>query len=136
LDYTLDDGRSLIYDVTYDGSRSWNLGLFEPLPPGVQEPWKPASRWGRRNPQTKRKAVWRDSSPRRYTAFAVSPDVLLAAGQTQSKPVLAAIEIRDGKTIWQQNLPATPVKGGVAVDHAGRIAIALEGGQVLCFVAE
>ncbi len=133
LDYTFPDRKSLIYDASYEGSRFSNLALFEPLPPGAQEPWKPASRWGRRNPPSKRKAVWQDNSGRRYTGFAASPHILLAAGHARSKPILAAIDIKDGSTVWQQELPATPVKGGVAVDHGGRIVVSLEGGQVLCF---
>jgi len=39
----------------------------------------------------------------------------------------------DGSELWTQPLPAEPVRWGLALDAAGRIAVALQGGQVLCF---
>ena len=37
------------------------------------------------------------------------------------------------KYLWQQPLPAEPVRWAVAVDAQGRIVVALRNGQVLCF---
>ena len=42
------------------------------------------------------------------------------------------IQIKDGKTIWRQALPAPVVKDGLAVDSQARIVAALENGQVVC----
>jgi hypothetical protein len=61
---------------------------------------------------------------------------LLAAGDSPAGgPVtssLEAIRIQDGQTIWSRELPASAVKGGVAIDSQARIVVALENGQVIC----
>lgn len=69
--------------------------------------------------------------------FVVSEDRLLGAGHPDEKPeesFLAAINVKDGTDVWLQKLPAVAVKGGTAVDASGRILVALENGQLLCFV--
>jgi hypothetical protein len=40
--------------------------------------------------------------------------------------------LEDGSDLWYEKLPAAVVKGGTAVDHAGRIFAALDDGRVLC----
>jgi hypothetical protein len=42
--------------------------------------------------------------------------------------------VKDGSDLWVEKLPATAVKGGVAVDAEGKILVSLENGQLLCFV--
>ena len=80
--------------------------------------------------------MWEDKSERRFTSFVVSKDRLLAAGhsaQTPDQPFLAAMNIADGRDAWLQPLPADAVKGGAAIDHAGRVFVTLENGQLLCY---
>jgi outer membrane protein assembly factor BamB len=48
---------------------------------------------------------------------------------------LVAFSIENGRQLWAQGLPGTPVPWGLAIDRAGRVIVALEGGQVLCFGA-
>ncbi len=139
LDHTFDDGKTLSHDASYEGSQFTNLSLLGPLPPGTPKTQKLASRWGRRGNKIKRDTVWQDKSNRRFTSFVVAPGTLLAAGHIdaeQPTPFLTAISTKDGKDVWQQELPANVVKGGTAVDHAGRIVLALEDGKIVCFAAK
>jgi outer membrane protein assembly factor BamB len=46
---------------------------------------------------------------------------------------LVARELQQGQVLWTQPLPAPPAPWGLAVDRNGRVLIALENGQVLCF---
>ncbi|MCX7827036.1 MAG: PQQ-binding-like beta-propeller repeat protein, partial [Verrucomicrobiae bacterium] len=62
-------------------------------------------------------------------AFALCRNAALVATAAE----LAALDLQDGRTLWTQPLPARPVAWGVAVDHAGRVVVTLEGGQVVCF---
>ena len=83
------------------------------------------------------KDLWKDKADRRFTSFVVTEDRLLGAGHPDGKPeesFLAAINVKDGADLWVENLPATAVKGGVAVDASGKIFVSLENGQLLCFV--
>jgi outer membrane protein assembly factor BamB len=65
-------------------------------------------------------------------AFAVCKNAVIAADSKE----LFALDIKDGKTLWTQPLPAAPVAWGVAVNRHGQILITLEGGRVLCFAEE
>ncbi|MBM4031281.1 MAG: hypothetical protein FJ291_05785 [Planctomycetes bacterium] len=139
LDHTLADGRTLSYEPLYDGSRHAPLALLRPVPAGQQPPqpgWRLA--WRRPNdpPKPTREAVWTDPARRQFNAFVVTPGVLLAAGQgapgSGARPFVTAIAIDDGSEIWRHELPAPPVKGGLAVDRGGRIFASLADGRVLC----
>jgi len=44
-----------------------------------------------------------------------------------------AMNIKDGSDAWIYPISANAVKGGAAIDHAGRIFISLETGELLCF---
>ncbi len=140
LDHTFRDGRSLTYDVTYEGSRQPPLALLGPYPAGVQKPPKPASRWRMpafRRGQPRPKVVWQDKSGRRFNSFIVSGDTLLAAAQISAPDatttILTAVNVEDGSDLWSLELPAAVVKGGTAIDHQGRIVVALENGRIVCF---
>jgi outer membrane protein assembly factor BamB len=138
LDYAFRDGRSLVYDASYEGALHGSLAL---LPAGAPKPRKPQSRWGylrrRREPQ---QHVWLDGTGRQFSGFAVTDDVLLAAGERPSggrlQALVAAVNVRDGTDLWRHNLSAKPVKGGLAVNHDGRIFVTLENGQVVCLAAD
>ena len=46
---------------------------------------------------------------------------------------LVAQGLQDKTPLWEQPLPAEPVRWGIAVDAQGRVLVALRTGQVLCF---
>ncbi|REK26515.1 MAG: hypothetical protein DWQ45_14185 [Planctomycetota bacterium] len=140
LEHTCGDGRTLCHDASYEGSLFGNLALQEPLPDGTPRPKKEAARWIRRNPKDPQPVnVWEDDQQRRFTSFIVSSERLLVAGHPDAKPdaaFLAAINIDDGTTAWEIDLPAQAVKGGATLDHTGRVYVSLENGQLLCFTPE
>ena len=137
LEHTCGDGRTLCHDASYEGSLFGNLALQEPLPDGAPRPKKQASRWYRRNPKDPQPvSVWEDQQQRRFTSFIVSEDQLLVTGHPEAdhdQCFLASINIEDGATTWEIDLPSQAVKGGTALDHEGRVYISLENGQLLCF---
>ena len=137
LEYTCEDGRTLCHDASYEGSQFTNLALEKPLPAGVPRDLKEASRWARRGRDVPvPEKVWEDKSERRFTSFVISGERLLVTGhaaRTPDEPVLAAMKIDDGSDAWVERLPAQAVKGGTAVDGAGRVYVALEDGRMVCF---
>ncbi|MBN2451816.1 MAG: PQQ-binding-like beta-propeller repeat protein [Lentisphaeria bacterium] len=138
LDCPLPDGSALEYDITYEGSRHGRLRRLAPLPPGASRPGKPLSRWGwpPRNAASM-PAVWESPTDRRYTAFVVASNVLLAAGDTSREgrtvPFLAAVRLEDGADLWVHELPGLPVRGGLAVDRSGQVYVSFEDGGMACF---
>ena len=141
LEYKCSDGNTLCHDASYEGSLFGNLSLQTPLSPGTRGMVKDAARdFLRRRGRAGAapKSLWTDKADRRFTSFVVNEDALLGAGHPDGKPTesfLAAINVQDGTDRWIQKLPATPVKGGVAMDSTGRILVSLENGQLLCFIA-
>ena len=136
VDYTCQDGCSLIHDASYEGSLFTSLALHEPLPAGVNKPRKEASRWIRRRGGKPPKVLWEDKKARRFTGIVVSPRTMLSAGHVDAQPnncFLAATRIKDGSDQWLKKLPANAVKGGVALTPGARIYVVLENGQLLCF---
>ena len=49
------------------------------------------------------------------------------------KSEIVAMNLQDGRILWTQPLPASPVPWGLAVDRDGRTIVTLEDGKVLCF---
>jgi outer membrane protein assembly factor BamB len=137
LEATLPDGRLLAHDSSYEGS--WQSALAM-LPAGTQEEHKPLSRWGlqwRRGAPPA--ALWRLPAERRFSAFIVGAELLLAAEHSGADPQdhwsLVAIRLQDGTEAWREALPAAVVRGGLATAAGGRIIVTLEDGQVICFGA-
>ncbi|WP_372897437.1 hypothetical protein, partial [Stieleria sp.] len=138
LDYQCSDGCQLSHDASYEGSQFVNLARQQPLAPGTPKPYKEAARWVRRGGEAP-KAIWQDTGNRRFTSFAVTDETLLATGHpdgNESDAFLVSINTRDGSDNWIKPLPALAVKGGVSIDHQGRISVALENGQLLRFTPE
>lgn len=137
LAHKLGDGNTLVHDASYEGSVFGNLALETPPPPGVKGMNKDAARdFLRRRGRKIPKHVWRDGRNRRFTAFAVAEDQLLATGhaeQTPDKPFLVSIDVETGEDRWVLDLPADAVKGGLAVDAAGRAFVTTENGRLLSF---
>ncbi len=137
LDHTMPDGSWLYHDASYEGAMFNNLTLQMPLPAGKRRPYKQAARWPIRPQRAASPIRWKDLKNRRFTGLIVCAEKrILAAGHRDGMPqscFLAAIDITSGKDVWRKKLPALPVKGGVAIDSKGRIFVALENGQLLCF---
>ena len=138
LSHTLSNGKELIYDASYEGSVHSRLSLMAPLPPGMPPPLKQEARWPQRPPKGQpRPTLWSDSTHSRFHSFIVTPDGLLTAGEVPVaapvEPFLAAIDIATGRDLWREKLPAAAVRGGTAIDHYGRIIVALNNGQIVAF---
>ena len=140
LEYQCDDGCVLTHDASYEGNFFSRLELQRPLPKGAKKPTKDAANdFLRRRGKLPPKFVWRDPGDRRFTGFIVSKDQLVTAGHTgvdDRTAFLAAVNVKDGKDVWRVKLPSDAVKGGTAIDHRGRIYVALENGQLLCFAPQ
>ena len=50
-----------------------------------------------------------------------------------TKSEIVALNLKNGKLIWNNPLPASPVSFGLAVDRDGRVIVTLEDGRILCF---
>ena len=139
LEHKCIDGNTLCHDASYEGSLFGNLGLETPLPPGTEGINKDAARdflRRRGKGDTDAEYIWRDEQDRRFTSFVVTKNQLLATGHAEKSPdspFLVAINVADGTDLWRKDLPADAVKGGAAVDAAGRVFVTLENGQLMCF---
>ena len=62
---------------------------------------------------------------------------MIAAGPVgeaaRSRPLVAAVQLKDGSDLWREDLPAPVVRNGAAIDHAGRVFVALDDGRLECF---
>jgi len=134
FEHTFDDGNTLSYDASYEGSQHADLALLAPFPPGTPEDAVARRRTALRPEMVRREALWQKPDLL-FRSFILAPDALLAAGQIgyEGGFFLAAIDVKDGNEFWRVPLPAAPVKDGTAVDHRGRIFVSLTDGQVLCF---
>jgi outer membrane protein assembly factor BamB len=142
LEHTLDDGRVLSHDANYEGLYFMNLALRKPAAPGAKKIFKDAAGEFIRRENRKRgvgskaRDIWEDKANRRFNSFIVSGKGLIATGHPDQKPgesFLASINIEDGSDRWLKKLPAPAVKGGSAIDAAGRILVVLENGEMICF---
>jgi outer membrane protein assembly factor BamB len=126
LHHSFPDGTSLRYEASYEGSRHSPLARLAPPAPNAPQ--------GRRAPRPK--ALW-ERGGGRYNGLIVAPETVLAAGQAGTGgSFLAAISLKDGSDRWRESLPAAPVKGGLAVDHAARIYVSLRDGRIVCYSGE
>mgnify|MGYP001167760506 CR=1 FL=1 len=140
LDHSFPDGRSLVFDASYEGNRFTWLTLVAPLPPGSSKVKKDAARWGtRRGWSEKRKVLWQDKKARRFSGLIVAPEKIIATGDAGARkraPFFSLIRTETGEEVWSEPLPSLPVKGGLAIDADGRILVSLASGQVLCYRAD
>ncbi len=140
LHHTFRDGRTLRYSPSYDGSQPELLRVLEPAAAATPVPDRKGNvRRDAAGREPERKPVWQTQQPRLFTAFIITPEILLASGPNpdeQQEPTLSALRLSDGSPLWQKPLAALPVKGGLAIDQRKRIVVALENGEVLCFAAD
>ncbi|MBI4657406.1 MAG: PQQ-binding-like beta-propeller repeat protein [Verrucomicrobia bacterium] len=83
--------------------------------------------WGRPRAQGP-DPLWEFES-KESVAVALANNALVVARPSE----IAALSLENGRPLWAQALPGTPVPWGLAVDRNGRVIVTLEGGQVLCF---
>ncbi len=103
------------------------LGL---LPPGARLEAKP-------------KPVWTSRPFQENAALAVAENLVITSGLdrrlSDSGEIvaetygIAALDLKDGTSVWRETLPAAPVGWGLAIDREGRILAALRDGRVLSF---
>jgi outer membrane protein assembly factor BamB len=84
------------------------------------------------------KPVWQQQPINRIAAVAITPNAILLAGNQDPvktgdspKPLLLALNTRDGSPLWSHSLPALPSSWGLLVDRTGRVIVSLEDGRVL-----
>ncbi len=74
------------------------------------------------------KPLW-ETDFRDSVAVALGRNALVVARPSD----VVAFDLETGRPRWTHMLPGTPVPWGLALDRAGRVLVALEGGQILCF---
>ena len=131
LSHRLTDGNVLSYQASPQGDRHTRLALETPK--SAQRPGADSTTVRRAAPR--QASVWQDGSGRRFNAFVISPAVLLAASQDAGggHPTLSAIDVRTGRQIWQEQLGACAVRGGLAVNHHEQLFISLGNGRLHCY---
>jgi outer membrane protein assembly factor BamB len=77
------------------------------------------------------KPHWGFTTPQ-ATALAAARNAVVVATDTG----VVAVDIRSGKPLWTQNLPAPVVPWGLAVSRHGRILVSLTDGRVVCVGAK
>lgn len=133
LELDLPDGRTLSYQYLFDRDVQAPLAMIHPLPPGDPAPrpgWRLSLRKGQKLP---REIAWQRPAGQKFNAFVVSPETVLAAGQEGPRSFLQALLLRDGSVLWEEELPARPVRGGLATDTRGRLYVSLADGRVLAY---
>jgi len=73
-------------------------------------------------------SLW-ESDCKDSVAFAACCNAVLFASTKE----LVALDLKSGAKLWSEALPSAPVEWGLAIDREGRIVVALEDGQVVCF---
>ncbi len=145
LHHTFPDGNTLVYFASYDGSQPTRLGLLAPPEPEAEQAGSSDPAQQQKTPRRKAQAraerpiVWQTEQPQLFNAFVLTPTVVIAGGPAEldgQRPQLSAISLKDGSVLWQHDLPALPVKSGIAMDSRQRIVVALEDGQILCFAPQ
>jgi outer membrane protein assembly factor BamB len=91
-------------------------------------------------PEDKPKSLWISERFERVAAMALGNNAVVVAGVLASSEsshasnhAIAALAIEDGRWLWHRSLPSKPGSRTLAVDHDGRIVVALEDGGVWCF---
>jgi len=75
----------------------------------------------------KNKPLW-DYDCKDSVAMAVCKNAVVVA----CKSTIIALDLQDGKVLWSESVPVSPVPWGLAIDRDGRTVVTLEDGQVLC----
>ncbi len=143
IEHTFENGDTLNYVASYEGSRHTPLRLQRPFTKEELEklkktPLRRAGNSDRVAGRPQRKVLWQKPNLR-FNAFVRAPQLLLAAGQTgpvterDKDSFLTAMNVGNGAEVWKKPLPGAAVKDGLAVDHRGRIFVSLRNGEIRCF---
>jgi outer membrane protein assembly factor BamB len=76
----------------------------------------------------KDKPLW-DYDCKDSVAMAVCNNAVVVACKSE----IVALDLRNGKVLWSESVPAAPVPWGLAIDRDGRVVVTLEDGRILCF---
>lgn len=123
IDVTYPDGKRLINSSPRNGGGEGPI-LF---PPRVDAQSKPVPIW---------KKNWN------CMGVVAAVDGIWVARETtvpdaaQRTFALTAVKLEDGSILWEQPLPASPVKNAIAMDSVGRLFVSLIDGRILCFVKD
>lgn len=85
------------------------------------------------------KVIWRDDRFIETSAVVLTKNAVVVAGRIAGKnkgemrDVLMALNPKDGKPMWSNDLPARAESWGLAIDSQGRIIVTLVNGRVLCY---
>ncbi len=118
----LDGSRLLCYEPLDKEELSRCVG-DEKIPRHITQAWGAF--------KVSKKPRWHHDCPG-STAIAVSRGAVVIADSSR----VTALALQGGKPLWSQDLPASPVPWGMAVDRAGRVILTLVDGQVLCIGKE
>ncbi len=72
-------------------------------------------------------------------ALTLTPNAVLAvcempkARDRHSRWILCALDVKDGRMLWERTLPSDARPGGLSVDRDGRILVSLTDGGIVCF---
>jgi len=86
--------------------------------------------WGK--PQIRGLAALWEADTKDSTAVALCQNALVITRGSE----VAVLSLQDGRPLWAHTLPGVAVPWGLAVDRAGRIIVALQGGQIVCYGSE
>ena len=77
---------------------------------------------------TEDKPLWGYNCTDSLAVAACSNAVVVA-----DKSRISVLNLEDGAPLWSEAVPSPPVPWGLAVDRDGRVVVALEDGQIVCF---
>jgi outer membrane protein assembly factor BamB len=85
------------------------------------------------------KSVWSATPFQEIAAVAIGKNAVLVTGVNRDKQGvvtakgICAIGLSDGKSLWQEELPAPPVAWGLALDRGGQVIVSMTEGKVMAF---
>lgn len=125
------DGRTLVYDASYEGSRHLPLVLLAPQPASADAKDAPQRRNANAE-RRRRESLW-IANDERYNSIVTARSTILVAGKRAERAFLAAVELESGERRWEVGLSSAAVRGGTAVDRDGRVIASLQAGRVVCY---
>ena len=88
----------------------------------------------------KPKLIWKDSRFVETSAVVLAKNAVVVVGSLQGetaeaapKPVLLALDIETGKTLWSEPLPVPAENWGLAINRDGQLIVTLTDGRVFCY---